>query len=374
MLFLEKMNQTQKIIWDFQPNTVIKVLGSSEEEFNYRNKSVYTFNHLDSQLDEFTFKIIGLDHIKIIQYINLVVNTQYRVKQGVFTVTDIFIKNNWREEYQICLAISCLDTEKLDEIIKFIFSVIKRLVNDLNIKIVSGYYFLENKKVGLKDKEFHLFFGQSKLVEQITLQDLNQKPVTHQVQISPHSFSRINYQNSVHIYQKMSDLVASLPQKYRLVLFGRDLYFPLHILKNLETAESIYGITHCPITFRDIQEDPDASLHLLCQLVNKKDYISYLQRYLDSFTGALPLEPELPLEQKKFVLVLTAGRNGLGRGMCKFLNENRKRIHRIMYISCNVENMKKDFSSLLPTYTVDDIWISNEFSHTKYSNNIAWLE
>ena len=40
-----------------------------------------------------------------------------------------------------------------------------------------------------------------------------------------------------------------------------------------------------------------------------------------------------------------------------------------MYISCNVENKRKDFSSLLPTYTVDEIWISNEFSHTKYNNN-----
>ena len=46
MFFTEKVSQTQTMIWSFQPETQIKVLGSEQEEFNYRNKCVYTFNLL----------------------------------------------------------------------------------------------------------------------------------------------------------------------------------------------------------------------------------------------------------------------------------------------------------------------------------------
>lgn len=371
MFFTEKVSQTQTMMWSFQPETQIKVLGTEQEEFNYRNKCVYTFNLLDSKLDQFTFKIIGLDQVKIIQYINMVVNLNYRVKQGVFAVNDIFIKNNWREEYQICLAISCQDTGKLDDIIKFIFSVVKKLVTDLDIKIVSGYYYLENKKIGLKEKEFHLFYGEAKLVEQISIvsssgESKKTEEVTDiQIQLSPYSFSRINYRNSLLIYQKMWELTSQLPDSYRYILFGRDLYFPMKILAGLPRAVSFYGITHCPITYRDIAQDTDTELPEKCQLVGKKDYGHFIQRHFDSLDG---------VDTYKFVLVMTAGRNGLGQKMSSLLNANRDKIHRIMYIGCSVENMKKDFSYLLPTYTVDDIWISNEFSHTNFNNNIAWLK
>ena len=123
MLFGEKIGYTQKLIWAFDPQMVVQVMGPTTEQENYRNKSVYTFNQLDSALDQQSFKIIGLDHIKIIQYINLVVNRDYRVKTGKFSVVDIYIKNNWRDEYQICLAIYAVDKTLIPELVKFIFGV-----------------------------------------------------------------------------------------------------------------------------------------------------------------------------------------------------------------------------------------------------------
>ena len=41
-LLLEKMKQTQKIIWDYQPDTKIQERGSLEEELNYRKKSNFS--------------------------------------------------------------------------------------------------------------------------------------------------------------------------------------------------------------------------------------------------------------------------------------------------------------------------------------------
>lgn len=365
MLFGEKIGNTQKLIWAFEPKMVVQVMGPTTEQENYRNKSVYTFNQLDSSLDQYSFKLIGLDHVKIIQYINLVVNRDYRVKTGKFSVLDIFIKNNWRDEYQICLAIYGVDKSLIPELVKFIFETVKKLVSDLYLNIVSGYYYLEDRKVGLKDKEFHLFFGQPKLEECLEIQVSPQFKRPCHVWLSPHSFSRVNYSNSVLIYQKIWDLCQSMSGRFRYVLFGRDLYYPLKILETLENAVDFYGITHCPITYQDIVSDKDTYYSSKCHFVKKKDYRSTITEHL---LGAGASSGE------KFVFVLTAGRNGLGYSMCQMLMEFRDRIQSIIYIGCSLVNMKKDFSHLLNQYTMREVHISNEFSHTHYNNNVVVLE
>ena len=365
MLFGEKIGNTQKIIWAFDPEMVVQVTGTTTEQQNYRNKCVYTFNQFDSTLEQQSFKIIGLDHVKIIQYINLVVNRDYRVKTGMFSVVDIFIKNNWRDEYQICLAIYAIDKTLIPELVKFIFEVVKKLVSDLNLNIVSGYYYLEDRKVTLKEKEFHLFFGQEKLEECVPIQVSPQFVRPCHLWLSPYSFSRVNYGNSVLIYQKIWDLCQSMSGRFRYVLFGRDLYYPLKILENLENAVDFYGITHCPITYRDIMGDKDTDYSSKCHFVKKKDYRSTITQHLigDGVSGG-----------EKFVFVLTAGRNGLGASMCDMLQQFRDSIQSIIYIGCSLVNMKKDFSHLLNQYQMREVHISNEFSHTNFNNNVVVLE
>jgi hypothetical protein len=358
MLFGEKICQTQNIIWEFEPQVELQVLGSTQEEYNYRNKSVYTFNLFDSELDKFTFQIIGLDHVKIIQYINQVFNRDYRVLTGKFSLIDIFIKHNWKDEYQICLAINYENIKLKDHLVKFIFCIVQKLVKDLNTNIVCGYYFIHDSHIPLKEKEFHHFYGQSKLEESIPIQVSPRFKKNLNIWISPYSFSRINYQNSILIYQKIWDLCQIIEGKNKYILFGRDLYYPLKILDDIENADSIYGITHCPITYRDIIEDKNTNLSSNCDLVEKKNYCPTIEDYMTD-TG--------------YVLVLTAGRNGLGKTMCQLLLDHKDKIKQIVYIGCNTTNMKKDFTRLKELYTIREVYISNEFSYTDYNNNIAVL-
>ena len=360
MLFSQKISNTQDIIWRYDPNMVVQIMGPSIEEQNYRNKSVYTFNLFDNQLEQQTFKIIGLEHVKIIQYINLVVNRDYRIKTGKFSIKDIFIKNNWRQEYQICLAIYSQESSRIGELVKFIFDTVQKLIRDLNINIMSGYYYLDDRKILLKDKEFHLFFGKSKLEECLSIQVSPEFIRPCHIWLSPYTFSRINYQNSVLIYQKIWDLCHPLVGKFRYVLFGRDLYYPLKILETLKNAQDFFGITHCPITYQDIMSDRDTDYSSKCHFVKKKDYRSKISTHLSS--------------EGKYVFVLTAGRNGLGSSMCEMLVEFHDKIEKIIYIGCSLVNMKKDFDNLLQHYKILEANISNEFSSTSFNNNVVVLE
>lgn len=364
MLFAEKLNKTQNLAWQYQPSLEVKVMGLSKEEYNYRNKSVYTFNQFDAKLDRFSFSIIGMEHVKIIQYINKVINQNYRIKQGLFIVNNIYIKNNWKQEYQICLGIYSPDNKKILELVKFLFKTIEKLIQDIDINIISGYYYNEDRKVVLKEKEFILFFGEKKLEESIKIQVGDRFIMPKKVWLSPYSFSRVNYQNSCLIYQKIWDVCSGLSLPIRYVIFGRDLYYPLKVLDPIKNAEDFYGITHCPITYRDILENKDGDYSSRCRFVEKKEYVPYLCRHLETGIES----------NKKFVFILTASRNGLGAKMCQTLLDYYDRIKMIIYIACSIPNMKKDMDTLVPTYQIQELNISNEFSHTNFNNNLVILK
>lgn len=363
MLFAEKIDRIQTLAWKYQPDFQVKVMGSSHEEYNYRNKSVYTFNLFDAELDKFSFSIIGMDHVKIIQYINMVVNRDYRVRCGKFAVHNIYIKNNWKNEFQICLGISGQAEDIIHNAIKFLFQIMKNIIQELNISVVSAYYYQENRKITLKDKEFHLFFGQEKLEECLDIKVGDRFTMPRKVWLSPYSFSRVNYSNSCLIYQKVWDVCRALDGGNRYVLFGRDLYYPIKVLESIGNAERFYGITHCPITYRDILTDKDGDYSEKCRFVEKKEYVPYLTRHLESGAAG----------DKKYVFVLTASRNGLGSKMCQMLLDYRDRIKMIIYIACSMPNVKKDLDELTKNYQIQELNISNEFSHTNFNNNLITL-
>tara|TARA_B100000123_G_scaffold252427_1_gene212742 strand:+ start:786 stop:1967 length:1182 start_codon:yes stop_codon:yes gene_type:complete len=392
MLFGEKISLTSRIVKKYS-SIDLTILGSIIEEHNYRNKSVYTFNLEDNYLDQQTFEIIGLDHSKIIQYINIKIN---REKSKDFKVIDIYIKNNYSNQYQLCFCIkskcTCSDIY-MKSITKYIFNLIKNINNDLDVNIVSCYYHIYVKGLGLKEKQFNLIYGNPKLCEFIPLELtglIESKPIKGiDINISPYSFSRINYNNSIIVYQKIYDLCynnISSSKTNNYMIFGRDIYCPAKILTLLKVKW--FALTHCPITFKDFSDDEMlAPLINNCSLVKKKDYAKNIINLFTSYNDNCEEEGSGEGSGKgsgegsgegvdiKWNLILTSSRNGLGSTMCNMLVKFKHKINQIIYISCNRENMEKDFEILLTDriYNLTQAYISNEFSLTNYNNTICVL-
>ena len=176
MLFSEKINLSQKILHKYSPMISLDVIGPLKEEYNYRNKSVYSFNLEKNLLDQVSFQIIGLDHSKIIQYLNIKNRKDRGITKNYFSIKDIFIKNNWKQEYQICLCIYCIHNE-YQRLVKYLFNLMKSIITDLDINIVSAYYHLYDKKISLKNREMKRFYGIEKLEEILTIKGLGKKKI-----------------------------------------------------------------------------------------------------------------------------------------------------------------------------------------------------
>ena len=128
--------------------------------------------------------------------------------------------------------------------------------------------------------------------------------------------------------------------------------------------KNIYAITHCPITYRDVIEDPEygEEFSRLCHLVSKTQYVDNIANHINS-------------DDKKYILVLTASRQGLGTSLCSMLVSYRKQISQIVYSSCNRTYLQSDLIILLGKggFQLENIYVSNEFSHTNYNNTMVIL-
>ena len=71
---------------------------------------------------------------------------------------------------------------------------------------------------------------------------------------------------------------------------------------------------------------------------------------------------------------MTSGRNGLKQKLSEFLVKDN-RIKKIIYISCNIKTLEKDFEYLVNNgnYFITNCCISNEFSGTEYNNSKSSL-
>lgn len=303
-----------------------KLLGDCVEEYNYRNKTIHT---LDSKsIDN---KIIDLQHIEII---NLISSLTWLTG---FKIIDIFIKHNYLNQFQICFTI---DYDNEINSFKFIEGQLKKIVESLGkFQIVSVYYLKYSKHRNIKNNKYHYLLGNRKLDEKINILGNN-----YLIKLSPYSFSRVNYLNSLLIYsivKKTIDLWDS-----NILLYGRDIYFPM---KLCEGYKVIGGITHCPITFNDVENSNMV-------LIDKKKYCLGIQKMIENYDNIL--------------INITAGRKGLGHSVCNyFINEPK--IKKIIYISCNRDSLEKDFKILLKEFRIMEYYISNEFSHTNYNNIIS---
>ena len=329
MDFQKKVLLTKKIFNDLGYSKNPIILGSCEEEYNYRNKTIHT---LDSKFID--NKIIDLQHIEIINFINSLTWITG------FKIIDIFIKHNYLNQFQICFTI---DYNEETNSFKFIEGQLKKIINCLGkYEIVSVYYLKYFKDKNIKTNKYNFLLGNKKLNEQINILGKN-----YLIQLSPYSFSRINYLNSLLIYsivKKSVDLWEG-----NILLYGRDIYFPMKLCKGLKV---IGGITHCPITFNDIE-------YTNMVLIEKKNYILGIEKMIENYNNIL--------------INITAGRNGLGNSICNYFIQEPK-IKKIIYISCNRNSLGKDFKILLEKFRIEKYFVSNEFSHTNYNNIICILK
>ena len=330
MDFSKKIQLTKEIFNNLGYFEEPKLLGNSDEQYNYRNKTIHSFDGTicDSKLLDFR-------HIEIINFI------QSCTWISGFTIKDIFIKHNYLNQFQICFTIN-YDYNNIENI-SIIEEQLEKIIESLGkFQIVSVYYIKYSKDKNIKNNDYYYLLGNRKLKEKINILGNN-----YIIELSPYTFSRINYLNSILIYS----IIKSETDKWKdnILLYGRDIYFPLKICNNV-----IGCITHCPITFNDCKDYFGCNNNIV--KVEKNNYCLGISKLINSYDNIL--------------MNITAGRKGLGDKICKYLN-NEPKIKKIIYISCNRDSLEKDFKILLKEFSIIDYYISNEFSHTNYNNIIC---
>lgn len=334
----------------------LNILGDIDEKKHYRNKCCYDFKR---KMENNSFDLLAIEHLIIIQIIK-----NYYIKLGIDVnkelekrMKEVFIKNNSLNEIQLCFMIYDLEISKtLPNLISIINNYFNVYYNQLYIpKVVSVYYQLYDKKLGLKFRDNIHIYGTK------TIREISKINVYYiEKYITPYSFSRVNYSNSLLIYNQIVKYLEMLPIMNYLC-FGRDIYYPLKILSGMYVSR-IYGITHCPITFQDMCND--------INLVERNIGIKYTEKnkYIEGIDNLLG-------NVKNICLIVTSGRNGLKQKLCEFLVKDN-RIKKIIYISCNIKTLEKDFECLVTNgnYFLTNSCISNEFSGTEYNNSMVLLE
>lgn len=376
MDFMEKVRECQMIFDKYSLNSIdVEINGPRDEEIHYRNKCDHTFNDKFSRVNLPTIedRNVSILNEKII-LINDYVQKVIYLKKNFFKVRSLFIKCNYNQNYQLCFCLEDLLTVDIDELEKDnivkanIINWVCNFISIIGIKIVSVSYHYYDKKIPVKNRQFHLGYGTFKIEEKIGL--LGDYGMDVKVLLSPHSFSRINYSNSIIVYQLTYNIIRNnwKVKDEGIICFGRDTYVPLKLLFNSGFSDSdcVHGITHCPITYKDICDDvgiPNSNI----QFVRKKDYCKGIA---DIMGGV----GEEGCVVKKYFIILTAGRNGLGDTLCSFIIENVN-INKLVYISCNRGSMDLDMGQLVSSgFTIRKCMVSNEFSGTLYNNTIIYLE
>ena len=335
MDFKTKIQLTRKVFNNLGYFEEPKLLGNIDEQFNYRNKTIHSFNEVvcDSRLLDFR-------HIEIINFI------QSCSWISGFTIKDIFIKHNYLNQFQICFTIDYdydNDNNNNNKNISIIEEQLEKIIESLGkFQIVSVYYLKYSKLKNIKTNNYYYLLGNRKLKEQINILGTN-----YSIDLSPYTFSRINYLNSQLIYS----IIKSETDKWKhnILLYGRDIYFPLKICNNI-----IGCITHCPITFKDCKDYYGCNNNIV--KVEKNNYCLGITKLINPYNNIL--------------INITAGRKGLGNKICNYFN-NEPKIKKIIYVSCNRDSLEKDFKILLKEFSIIDYYISNEFSHTNYNNIIC---
>ena len=125
---------------------------------------------------------------------------------------------------------------------------------------------------------------------------------------------------------------------------------------NLAKFNEIFGITHCPLVYKDIK--PKGNLKLT--FTKKPEYIKNFQIYFNQ-------NPE-----QKYLILVTAGRNGLATDLMKYLTKSPQ-VTDIVYIACGRESLRKNIDEN-EDMIIKRVILMDEFPNTNSNNSIVHFQ
>ena len=336
MLFEEKIQKTKDVLPKNYEYNLEVVPTNPNFLINYRNKTVQDILQPISQESR---RVLSLKHIEIIEFLQSL--------NPPTPIISVAIKNNYLFEYQLKFTIP-YEISSNTSYLNYIVNIIEV---QTGIRVVSGYYQIKfpDKPKPSKFDEYYHFYGNLKIMEEMD---------GNVIQLSPNSFCRVNYHISKHLYFKVFQMIKNLTQNFstpqNLVCFGRDINFPIEYYHN--HFNEIFGITHCPLVFKDVKPKDN----LILTLTKKPEYIKNFQTYFDQNPN-----------QTYFILV-TAGRNGLSTNLMKYLTGNPQ-VTDIIYIACGRESLRKNIEENTEMI-VKQVILMDEFPNTNSNNSIIHFQ
>ena len=274
--------------------------------------------------------MLSLKHIEIINYL--------KELKPLTPIISIVIKHNYKNEYQLNFSIPLA--------VEYLKDLIHGLKEKLKINIVSGYYQIKypNKPKPSKLDRYYHFYGSEKILEEMD---------GNIIELSPNSFCRINYQISKYLYNRVFQIITNIKKDKNLICFGRDINFPIEYY-HLYFKE-IFGITHCPLVYGDCKPKQN----LILTLAEKEEYLIKIREYLES------------RKNQQFIILVTAGRNGLDTKLWKFITNNPQ-VTDIVYIACGRKSLGRNIDET-ESMKVNHVIVMDEFPNTQSSNSIVYF-
>ena len=332
MDFIDKCRKIKNIL-----KLPINITTLSTKQYHYRNKAVF---HFDTPIQNNNTSTLS------IQIASLLKEYANNINSNHFKFYGIMIKENCAGYLLLKLKIYANDGIFPYHLQIKILTYILDNVEDIS----SICYQITNsikKQPNKYDPYYHLF-GTNTLLDTVIV---NKELIKYY--ISPDSFSRINHTEANHIYDKIFQL-SHKNIKNNLICIGRDINIPSQILNPY--FRNTKCITHCPLIYHDLTYN-----------IYINDAFAYLKdkRLTHQFLNLLLTNNS--------TIVISAGRNGLNDQLIDLL-VNSKYITQIIYISCNINSMKRNMELLLKSkYKINAIEVTDEFPNTIYTNIIISL-
>tara|TARA_B100000768_G_scaffold180259_1_gene199737 strand:- start:1158 stop:2165 length:1008 start_codon:yes stop_codon:yes gene_type:complete len=331
MEFEEKVLLTKKLFTEVFNGNIEVIETNPKFRKNYRNKSDFD---MKQDISPESRIVLSKTHLKILEFLK-------SLNTSIISVT---IKHNYHQEYQIKFIISLNLVMNLN----YLIDIIEKIKKEMNINIISGYYqikYPEKPKPNKTDLYYH-FYGDLKLKE---IMDGNI------IELSPNSFCRINYHISRFLYHRIFLLVRYITNNFdrnlNLICFGRDINFPIEYYHSY--FNSIMAITHCPIVYSDCK--PKKNVELI--LADKKEYPDKFDNYFKKNKG------------QNYVILVTAGRNGLATDLWENLTQH-KQVKHIIYSACGRSSLARNMNEN-KKMKIKNVIIMDEFPNTYSSNSIV---
>ena len=302
-------------------------------------------------VSELGIKICNYLKIWIKEYSNLPV-TEYPSFDGFWR--HIHIRQNRDNDFIICLRFSnyykyeIIWKEERYKFLKYLQSI-KEIRNNKFKLLNISYQICNNKSEPKSEEPYYLIYNEGDLIETI----LGNKFI-----VNAGCFFQVNMYSSKFIYNIVKSLIT--PKKD-------------NILFDLCCGIGMYSIILSDFFKKVIGIDNNIQNIILAELnseMNKKSNIKFIRnRVEECFTNLVTMN----FTNKS--LIVNPPRRGLYEEVLKSINENIDSIDEIIYISCNVETLKRDLDLLnLKSKRITHIIPLNQFPSTEHYEIILKIE